>query len=97
MIKLSAASLTDTGLQREENEDFLFAQVHAPLLQDPVGLFIVCDGMGGHMGGDQVTVKNLRVAKVDAENNLLYVRGAVPGGRNGLVFVRFSKNGKRGE
>src|SRR5450432_2484189 len=53
--------------------------------------------MGGRMGGDQVTVKNLRVAKVDAENNLLYVRGAVPGGKNGLVFVRFSKNGKKGE
>ena len=50
--------------------------------------------MGGRMGGDQVTVKNLRVAKVDAENNLLYVRGAVPGGRNGLVLVRFAKNGK---
>ena len=52
--------------------------------------------MGGRMGGDQVTVKNLRVAKVDPENNLLYIRGAVPGGRNGLVLVRFSKNGKRG-
>ena len=52
--------------------------------------------MGGRMGGEQVTVKNLRVAKVDAENNLLYVRGAVPGGKNGLVFVRFSKNGKKG-
>jgi len=51
--------------------------------------------MGGRMGGDQVTVKNLRVAKVDAENNLLYIRGAVPGGRNGLVFVQFSKNGKK--
>jgi large subunit ribosomal protein L3 len=53
--------------------------------------------MGGRMGNDQVTVKNLRVAKVDAENNLLYIRGAVPGGRNGLVLVRFAKNGKRGE
>lgn len=53
--------------------------------------------MAGRMGGAQVTVKNLRVAKVDAENNLLYIRGAVPGGRNGLVFVQFSKNGKRGE
>ena len=53
--------------------------------------------MGGRMGGDRVTVKNLRVAKVDAENNLLYIRGAVPGGRNGLVFVQFSKNGKRSE
>src|SRR6187401_135660 len=50
--------------------------------------------MGGRMGGDQVTVKNLRVAKVDTENNLLYVKGAVPGGKNGLVFVQFSKNGK---
>jgi len=53
--------------------------------------------MGGRMGGDQVTVKNLKVAKVDAENNLLYVKGAVPGGRNGLVLVRFAKNAKRGE
>jgi large subunit ribosomal protein L3 len=53
--------------------------------------------MGGRMGGDQVTVKNLRVAKVDPENNLLYIRGAVPGGRNGLVLVRFAKTGKRGE
>jgi large subunit ribosomal protein L3 len=53
--------------------------------------------MGGRMGGDQVTVKNLRVAKIDVENNLLYIRGAVPGGRNGLVFVSFSKSGKRSE
>lgn len=49
--------------------------------------------MGGRMGNDQVTVKNLRVAKIDVENNLLYIRGAVPGGRNGLVLVRFAKNG----
>ena len=53
--------------------------------------------MGGRMGGDQITVKNLRVAKIDVENNLLYIRGAVPGGKNGLVVVRFAKNGKRGE
>jgi len=53
--------------------------------------------MGGRMGGDQVTVKNLRVAKIDVENNLLYIRGAVPGGRNGLVYVRFAKNGKAGK
>lgn len=53
--------------------------------------------MAGRMGGDQVTVRNLRVAKIDSENNLIYVRGAVPGGRNGLVVIRFSKNGKGGE
>ena len=52
--------------------------------------------MGGRMGGDQITVKNLRVAKIDVENNLLYIRGAVPGGRNGLVIISFAKNGKRG-
>ena len=50
------------------------------------------------MGGDQVTVKNLRVTKIDPENNLIYVRGAVPGGRNALVVLRRSKNGaSRGE
>src|SRR5688500_11532925 len=53
--------------------------------------------MGGRMGGDQVTVKNLRVTKIDPENNLIYIRGAVPGGRNALVILRFSKNGSRGE
>ncbi|HUP65613.1 MAG TPA: 50S ribosomal protein L3 [Thermoanaerobaculia bacterium] len=51
--------------------------------------------MGGRMGGDQVTVKNLRVTKIDPENNLIYVRGAIPGGRNAVVVLRFSKNGKQ--
>src|SRR5512141_1597280 len=53
--------------------------------------------MGGRMGGDQVTVKNLRVAKIDAENNLIYIRGAVPGGRNALVVLRHALNGKGGK
>jgi large subunit ribosomal protein L3 len=53
--------------------------------------------MPGRMGGDQVTVKNLRVTKIDSENNLIYVRGAVPGGRNALVFISRAKSGKRGE
>jgi large subunit ribosomal protein L3 len=39
------------------------------------------------MGNAQQTVRNLLVAKVDAERNLLYVRGAVPGPVNGVVFV----------
>ena len=53
--------------------------------------------MAGRMGGDQVTVKNLRVSKIDPENNLIYVKGAVPGGRNSVVVLRLSKNGKRAE
>ena len=44
----------------------------------------------GRMGGKRVTTKKLVVVKVDEENRLLYVRGAVPGARNGLVMVRSS-------
>ncbi len=41
----------------------------------------------GHMGDDRVTAQNLKVVLVDAERNLLGVRGAVPGGKNGLVII----------
>ena len=44
--------------------------------------------MPGHMGDEQQTVRNLLVAKVDAERNLLYVRGAVPGPVNGVVYIQ---------
>jgi large subunit ribosomal protein L3 len=44
----------------------------------------------GHMGDARVTVKGLTVAKVDVENNLLMVRGAVPGANGSLVVVRKS-------
>jgi large subunit ribosomal protein L3 len=44
--------------------------------------------MAGHMGNAQVTVRNLKVVRVDAENNLLLVEGAVPGGPNTVVLIR---------
>lgn len=44
--------------------------------------------MAGHMGNDQRTVKNLEVVQVDSENNLLLVRGAIPGPTGGHVIVR---------
>ncbi len=47
--------------------------------------------MGGHMGDERVTVKKLRVVKVDAERNLILVKGAVPGARNGLLLVQKAK------
>ncbi len=43
--------------------------------------------MAGRMGNDQVTVTNLEVIKLDLENNIIYIKGAVPGARNGLVMV----------
>lgn len=44
--------------------------------------------MGGHMGASRVTVQNLVIAKVDAERNLLYINGGVPGPNGSIVTVR---------
>ena len=44
--------------------------------------------MPGHMGTETVTVRNLEVVKVDAEQNLLLVKGAVPGGKGALLIIR---------
>ena len=44
----------------------------------------------GHMGVDQVTIQNLDVVKVDAEKNLILVKGAVPGPKGGIVTIRNS-------
>ncbi len=40
------------------------------------------------MGNERVTVQNLEVMRVDAERNLLFVKGAVPGNKNGVVRIR---------
>ncbi|MBE5997338.1 MAG: 50S ribosomal protein L3 [Lachnospiraceae bacterium] len=45
-------------------------------------------GMPGHMGSVKVTVQNLTIARVDAEEGLILVKGSVPGPRKGLVTVR---------
>ena len=44
--------------------------------------------MAGHMGDERVTTQNLEVVQVDAERNLLLIKGAVAGGKNGQVTVR---------
>ena len=44
-------------------------------------------GMAGHMGAERVTVQNLVVVKVDAENNLIAIKGAVPGPKGGVVTI----------
>ena len=49
--------------------------------------------MPGHLGCERVTVQNLEVVKVDAENNLIAVKGAVPGARGGIVFIRNAVKG----
>ena len=52
MISLVATALIDVGMQREINEDIAWAQVYYTSNKEPIGLFIVCDGMGGHLGGE---------------------------------------------
>lgn len=44
--------------------------------------------MAGQYGNEQVTVLNLSIAKIDAEKNIIAVKGAVPGARGGIVFIR---------
>jgi large subunit ribosomal protein L3 len=44
----------------------------------------------GHMGSDRVTVRNLQVVRVDGANNLLVVRGSVPGAGGSIVVIRKS-------
>ena len=48
----------------------------------------------GHMGDERKTSKNLKVVKIDAEENLLLVRGAVPGPAGAYIFIRKAKSAK---
>ncbi len=46
--------------------------------------------MPGQYGNEQVTVQNLKVVKIDSEKNLIAVKGAIPGAKDGIVFIRDS-------
>ena len=43
--------------------------------------------LAGHMGAEQVTVQNLEIVKIDAENNLIAIKGAIPGPKGGIVCI----------
>jgi large subunit ribosomal protein L3 len=60
-----------------------------------IGKVIKGKRLGGHMGNTRHTTKNLRVVRVDAERNLLFVGGAVAGPPNGFVQVRTARTGTR--
>lgn len=44
--------------------------------------------MGGHMGDERVTVKNLEVVSIDPAQNMIAIKGAIPGARGGLIFIK---------
>ena len=60
-----------------------------------IGKVIKGKRLGGHYGASRHTMKNLRVMQVDAEKNLLYLRGAVAGPNNGFVQVCAARTGVR--
>ena len=51
--------------------------------------------MAGHMGAERVTVQNLRVAYLSAEDNLIGVKGAIPGPKKGTIVINISKKGAK--
>ena len=51
--------------------------------------------MAGHMGNDRVTVRHLEIIQANPERNLLLIKGAVPGARNGLLLIRKSSGGRK--
>ena len=51
--------------------------------------------MAGHMGNDRITVQNLEVIEADPERNLLIIKGAVPGSKNGLLLIKKSSKRKQ--
>ena len=50
--------------------------------------------MAGHLGSEKVTVQNLDIVKVDVENNLIAIKGAIPGPKNGIVVITDSVKSK---
>ncbi len=50
--------------------------------------------MSGRMGNDNVTIQNVEILRIDTENNIIFVRGSVPGKKNGLVQIRQAIKGK---
>ena len=50
--------------------------------------------MAGQYGNEQVTVLNLAVAKIDAEKNIIAIKGAIPGPKGGLVIIKNSVKAK---
>ena len=64
--------------------------------KDKILVKFLKEKMAGHMGDKFRTMLNLEILKSDADNNLLYIKGSIPGSKNSTVFLRESvKNIKR--
>ena len=87
------------AIKRHGNHSLRASHGTGPVERQPGSMGAISDpsrifkgkGMAGHMGAERVTIQNLEVVKVDAENNLIAVKCAIPGPKGGLVFVTDSK------
>ena len=68
MVTLEAATATDPGRERGDNQDRVWAQIYQPSEGESIGLFIVCDGIGGHLGGECASHWAVEAVKRDMED-----------------------------
>ena len=68
MVKLESATSTDPGRERSANQDQVWAQIYQPSDGEPVGLFIVCDGVGGSHGGEYASHWAMEAIKADFDD-----------------------------
>ena len=84
-----ADSATNFGLIRGGHVDACFLGALEVDMEGNLANWIIPGKkMPGHLGAEQVTVQNLEVVKVDAEANMIAIRGAVPGPKGSLVFIK---------
>ena len=87
------------AIKRHGNASLRASHGTGPVARQPGSMGAISDpsrifkgkGMAGHMGAERVTIQNLEVVKVDAENNLIAIKGAIPGPKGGLVIVTDGK------
>ena len=87
------------AIKRHGNRSLRASHGTGPVARQPGSMGPISDpsrifkgkGMAGHMGAERVTVQNLEVVKVDAENNLIAIKGAIPGPKGGVVVLTDSK------
>ena len=81
-------SSKDQDLEKKEKNKALDAAISQ--ITDNFGKVFKGKKMAGHMGAKKVTIQNLKVVDVDTENNLLIIKGSVPGKKNSTIIIKDS-------
>lgn len=87
------------AIKRHGNASLRASHGTGPVARQPGSMGAISDpsrifkgkGMAGHMGAERVTIQHLEVVKIDVENNLIAIKGAIPGPKGGVVVLTDSK------